>query len=67
VGTRDDWQRQGIATLTTGAMIAIGRARGCTEGIWLGTELDNAPARGLYRKLGGQEVTGVYYGWDDAL
>ena len=57
VGTRESHQRRGIATALTERMIEIARARGC-EGVWLGTETDNLPARGLYRKLGGDEVIG---------
>ena len=66
VGTRDGWLRQGIATRLTERMIEIARERGCV-GVWLGTEADNAAAIGLYRKLGGDEVQGVYFGWDGAL
>lgn len=66
VGTRDGWLRRGIALDLTNRMIEIARERGC-DGVWLGTETDNAPALGLYRKLGGDEVQGVYFGWDGAL
>ena len=66
VGTRDGWTRRGVATELVERMIEIGRARGC-EGAWLGTEIDNGPARALYRSLGADEVSGVFYGWDGAL
>ena len=66
VGTRDEWTRQGIATALVTRMIEIGRARGCV-GAWLGTELDNALARGLYRSMDADEVSGVFYGWGGAL
>jgi len=66
VGTRDGWTRRGIASALTERMLEIARARGC-DGVWLGTEADNAAAIGLYRKLGGDEVQGVYFGWDGAL
>jgi aminoglycoside 6'-N-acetyltransferase I len=33
-------------------MFAIGRAAGCEEA-WVGTELDNGPARRLYESRGG--------------
>jgi ribosomal protein S18 acetylase RimI-like enzyme len=66
VGTRDGWLRRGIATTLTNRLIDIARARGC-EGIWLGTEPDNTEALGLYRKLGGQEITFVGFGWDGAF
>ena len=42
-------------------------ARGC-EGIWLGTEEDNRPARALCRRLGGRESFGtVIHDWDGAM
>ncbi len=66
VGTRDGYLRQGIATAVTDRMIALARERGC-EGVWLGTETDNAAALGLYRSMGGEEVAGVYFGWDNAF
>lgn len=66
VGVRDDWQRRGIALALTERLFDIARARGC-EGIWLGTEPDNARALGLYRKLGGKEVSVVAFGWDGGL
>jgi ribosomal protein S18 acetylase RimI-like enzyme len=66
VGTRDAWLRRGIATALMRTAIAAARARGI-EGVWLGTEVDNEPARALYQSLGADEVMGVYYGWDDAL
>ena len=56
----------GIATALMRRLIDLGRARGC-QGIWLGTEPDNVAALGLYRKLGGDEVAFVGFGWDDAL
>lgn len=66
VGVRDSHLCQGIGTAVTKELFAIARARGC-KGIWLGTEPDNAPALALYRKLGGDEVQGVYFGWKGAL
>ena len=66
VGVREEWQRRGIGSAVTGRLFQIARARGC-DGIWLGTELDNVPAIALYRRLGGDEVQGVYFGWDGAL
>ncbi len=66
VETRESHQRRGIATALTQALIEHARKRGCI-GVWLGTEPDNAPALGLYRKLGGAEVAFVGFGWDDAL
>ena len=66
VGVRDSHLRRGIGTSVTQKLIDIARARGC-KGVWLGTESDNTAALALYRKLGGDEVQGVYFGWDDAL
>lgn len=65
VGVRDDWQRQGIAKQLCTRLMQIALARGC-EGIWLATELDNAPARALYRSLGARETGDiVVYDWDN--
>lgn len=66
VGTRDSHLRRGIGTQVTQALIALARTKGC-KGVWLGTEADNVAALGLYRSMGGDEVSGVYFGWDDAL
>ncbi len=66
VGTRETHQRQGVAEALMRHMLDLARARGC-EGLWLGTEPGNAPALGLYRKLGGKEVPFIGFGWDEAL
>ncbi|MCC5976200.1 MAG: GNAT family N-acetyltransferase [Rubellimicrobium sp.] len=66
VGTREEWERRGIATSVLEALFAAARARGC-KGIWVATEPDNDAARGLYRKLGGDEIDCVAYGWDGAF
>lgn len=66
VGARDSHLRRGIGTAVREKLFEIARARGC-RGIWLGTETDNGPALALYRKLGGEEMEGVYFGWDGAL
>ena len=42
------------------AMLAWGRELGCREA-WLGTELHNREANGLYLKLGGKSETMAYY------
>ncbi len=63
VGTAGAWQRRGLATACMKALLAGGRARGCAEA-WVATEDDNAPARALYRRLGGAETEGiVMYDW----
>ena len=66
VGVRDSHLRRGIGKQVTQALIDYARADGI-KGIWLGTEPDNAAACALYRSLGGDEVPGVFFGWDDAL
>jgi ribosomal protein S18 acetylase RimI-like enzyme len=48
VGVAPDFQRQGIARRLLDEMFALGKALGCAEA-WVGTELDNEAARGLYR------------------
>ena len=47
VGTASTHRRLGVARLMLDAMFEWGRELGCTEA-WLGTELDNVAARGLY-------------------
>lgn len=66
VGVRDSHQRRGIGKSVTQALIDKARMSG-VQGVWLGTEADNTAARALYRSLGGDEVAGVYFGWDDAF
>lgn len=63
VGTAATHRRQGIATLLLSAMFAWGRELGCREA-WLGTDLDNAEANGLYRKAGGRSDTIAYFDFD---
>jgi aminoglycoside 6'-N-acetyltransferase I len=48
VGTASTHRRQGIARAMLDALFAWGREFGCYEA-WLGTELDNVAANGLYR------------------
>jgi len=60
VGTASSHRRQGIATRLVEAMFAWGRELGCREA-WLGTELDNIEANGLYAKVGGKGEKMVYY------
>ena len=67
VGTREDWQRQGIASRVCTRLMEEARALGC-EGIWVATEADNAAARALYRSLGARETPEiVVYDWDGAM
>ncbi|HEV2516934.1 MAG TPA: GNAT family N-acetyltransferase [Devosia sp.] len=60
VGTASTHLRQGIATRMVEAMFAWGRELGCREA-WLGTELDNLEANGLYTKVGGKGEKMIYY------
>ena len=65
VGVREAFRRQGIAKQMTTRLIDIAKARGCV-GVWLATEGDNAPARGLYSALGARETPDVVvYDWDE--
>ncbi len=63
VGTASTHLRQGIATRMVEAMFDWGRELGCREA-WLGTELDNLEANGLYRKLGGKAEHMHYYEYE---
>lgn len=60
VGTASTHLRRGIATAMLQAMFAWGRELGCTEA-WLGTELDNVEANGLYRKFRPSEDEAIQY------
>ena len=60
VGVAPSHQRQGIARRLLEAMLAHGRAIGCTEA-WLGTEEDNVPARRLYESAGSEPESFVLY------
>jgi len=63
IGTAATHRRQGIATRLLEAMLAWGRELGAGEA-WLGTDLDNGAANGLYRKLGGRPDTIACYEFD---
>ena len=60
VGTATSHLRQGVATAMLTELLAWGRELGCTEA-WLGTELDNDAANGLYRRFDAEEDTIKYY------
>ena len=60
VGTATVYLRQGIASAMLTELFAWGRELGCAEA-WLGTEIDNDAANGLYRRFGGDEDTIKYY------
>ena len=60
VGVAPKFQRRGLARRMLNEMFAIGRAQGCEEA-WVGTELDNEPARKLYESRGGVAEPFVMY------
>ena len=67
VGVNEEWQRLGIASGLVSRLISLARQKG-SVGVWLATELDNAEARGLYRKLDARETQDiVVYDWDGAM
>jgi aminoglycoside 6'-N-acetyltransferase I len=64
VGVAPAYRRQGIARRLLDAMFVFGRSAGCREA-WVGTEIDNVPARGLYRQRKPRaEETFVLYEYD---
>ena len=67
VGVREEWRRQGIGRAVCENLFDAARARGCSDGIWLGTEPDNVPALALYRALAGDEKLIVGFAWDGAF
>lgn len=52
LGVASSHRRRGIGSRLLSAMLDHGRALGCTEA-WVGTEVDNVAARGLYERAGG--------------
>ena len=60
IGVAPTHRRRGIGLRMLRAMLAHGRALGCTEA-WLGTELDNVAARGLYERAGGTSESLLLY------
>ena len=63
VGVTPALHRQGIARRMLDEMFAFARSIGCEEA-WVGTEPDNAAARGLYERLGGKAGTFVMYEYE---
>ena len=63
IGTGDDWRRKGIAKALMGELFARADAEGIEE-IWLGTEPDNLPARGLYESFRHEREDAVIYYFD---
>ena len=60
LGTTPLRLREGIATRMLDELVAWGRELGCEEA-WVGTEIDNAPARALYEARGSEAETFVLY------
>ncbi|WP_379550768.1 GNAT family N-acetyltransferase [Qipengyuania sp. DGS5-3] len=61
IGTGDEHRRRGVAQSLMDAVFARADEAGIEE-IWLGTEPDNVPARGLYEKTGAKaEPAMIYY------
>lgn len=60
IGVAPSHQRRGIGRQLFDAMLAHGRALGCTEA-WLGTEETNEPARRLYHSASGVSEPFVLY------
>ena len=53
-----DQRRKGAGRAMMNRLFEIARERGCEE-VWLGTEVDNIPARALYQSLAPDEVAEV--------
>jgi ribosomal protein S18 acetylase RimI-like enzyme len=60
VGVAPAFHRRGIARRMLEAMFAWGKEVGCEEA-WVGTEPDNAPARGVYESRGAAAEPFVMY------
>ena len=63
VGVSPAWQRRGIARHMVRELFRIGRELGCGES-WVGTELENMAARGLYEGFDGEESTFALYEYE---
>jgi aminoglycoside 6'-N-acetyltransferase I len=63
VGVAPAWRRKGIARKLLDEMLALGKALGCEEA-WVGTEMDNLPARALYESYGVPGGRFVMYTFD---
>ncbi|MCB9992169.1 MAG: GNAT family N-acetyltransferase [Hyphomicrobiaceae bacterium] len=62
-GVADAYLRKGIATELMNLLLSHARALGCAY-CWLGTEIENIAANGLYTSLGGKASTFVLYEWE---
>ena len=59
LGVTPGHRRQGIARRLMEEMLDLGRGLGCEE-CWVGTEVDNEPARGLYARFGEAGTFALY-------
>ena len=55
VGVADGRQNQGVGQRLVEQLLVLARRLGCSE-TWVATEEEDAPARALYRKTGGEEA-----------
>ena len=65
VGVAPPYQRRGAGRGLLEALLEVAHARGCTV-VWVGTEIDNVAARGLYEATGAAVECDQYveYEWD---
>ena len=63
VGVSPDWRRRGVARDMMQALFDLGRSMNC-QASWLGTEVDNLPARRLYESFGEDGVEIVMFDFD---
>jgi ribosomal protein S18 acetylase RimI-like enzyme len=63
LGVTPALHRQGIASQLIEALFALGKAQGCEEA-WVGTEVDNRPAQGIYEKFGAKGETFTLFAYD---
>ncbi|MBA2398787.1 MAG: GNAT family N-acetyltransferase [Bradyrhizobium sp.] len=59
LGVTPSHRRQGIGRRLIEEMLALGRKLGCEE-CWVGTEVDNQPARGLYSRHAKAGIFALY-------
>lgn len=59
LGVAPSHHRQGIGRRLLEAAMELGRGLGC-EACWVGTEVDNAPARGLYSRYSEGGIFALY-------
>jgi aminoglycoside 6'-N-acetyltransferase I len=59
LGVTTSHRRQGIARRLLAEMLVLGRELGCEE-CWVGTEIDNQPARNLYSRYAKAGIFALY-------